>query len=307
LNRDRTRAAPIGIRARSGVVTGGACGVRVIGFDEPLVMGVVNVTPDSFSDGGQTFAAAAAIAHGQALWRAGAHVLDIGGEASNPRAQPVTTAVELARVLPVIEALATTTDAVISIDTTKAAVAQAAIAVGADLVNDISGGLFDPAILGIVDDAGVGYVCGHVRGATLAAVFAAEGPVAWTAVRDELAVRLAQLPASLVGRTLVDPGLGFGKGGDESNLILVARAGDLAHALGRPILIGASRKRFVRRLLSSDPTPDALDDASVGVSLAAIAAGAHVVRVHDVRRMGAALAGFCGVTRSFVASAPSSV
>lgn len=293
---------PFAIRAR-----GNPCGVRVIDFGEVVVMGVVNVTPDSFSDGGRLADAAAAIAHGQQLWQAGAHILDVGGEATNPRATPVSAAVELARVLPVIRGLAETTDALISIDTTKAEVARAAIAAGADLVNDVSGGLFDPEILAVAADAGVGYVCGHLRGTSLAEVFAAERGdprrLGWREVADELAARLAAMPDALRRRTVVDPGLGFGKGAaPAANLALLAHAGDLGAALGRPVLVGPSRKRFLAALLGPAPGPGALDDATVGACLAAIARGAHAVRVHDVARLCAALRGFDAVARSFVAS-----
>ncbi|MBK9029785.1 MAG: dihydropteroate synthase [Myxococcales bacterium] len=289
---------PFAIRAR-----GNPCGARTIALDEPLIMGVVNVTPDSFSDGGQLADAAAAIAHGQALWHAGADILDVGGEATNWRAQPVTAAVELARVVPVLMGLAATTGALLSIDTTKAEVARAAIAAGADLVNDVSGGLFDPDIVTVADDAGVGYVLGHLRGRTLAEVFAAEAPAAWTEVRDELGARLAALPASLARRTMVDPGIGVGKGADAAtNLALLARAGDLAAALGRPIVVGPSRKRFLARVLGEASLPTepaarqaALDDATIGACLAAVAAGAHVVRVHAVGRVRAALTAFRAV------------
>ena len=242
---------PFAIRAR-----GNPCAARLVPLaapgssSAPLVMGVVNVTPDSFSDGGQLADAAAAIAHGQALWAAGADLLDVGGEATNPRAAPVSAEVELARVLPVIAGLAATTGALISVDTTKAAVARAAIAAGADLVNDVSGGLFDPDIVAVTDDAGVGYVLGHLRGRSLAEVFAAEAPLPWTAVRDDLGERVSRLPASLVNRTFIDPGLGFGKGSDPAgNLALLTHAGALAAAVGRPILVGPSRKRFLARLL----------------------------------------------------------
>lgn len=304
---------PFAIRAR-----GNPCAARLVPLEPPaapLVMGVVNVTPDSFSDGGQLADAAAAIAHGQALWAAGADILDVGGEATNPRAAPVAAEVELARVLPVIAGLAATTGALISVDTTKAAVARAAIAAGADLVNDVSGGLFDPDIVAVADDAGVGYVLGHLRGRTLAEVFAAEAPLPWTAVRDDLGERVSRLPASLVNRTLVDPGLGVGKGSDPAgNLALLTHAGDLAVALGRPILVGPSRKRFLARLLGlAAPPPDrpadraahraALDAATVGACLAAVAAGAHALRVHDVARLRAALTIFVAAAPSFVASA----
>jgi dihydropteroate synthase len=292
----------MGIRPR-----GNPCGVTILDWQEPLIMGVVNVTPDSFSDGGRLASVEAAVAHGIALRAAGAHLLDIGGEATNPRAQPVPAEVEAARVLPVIAALAARTDALLSIDTTKAAVARAAIAAGAELVNDVAGGLFDPAILEVADQAGVGYVCGHLRGRSIAEVFAGEvaagsGPIGWREVADELAARLAAMPAALRGRTVVDPGLGFGKGGDpRANLGLLAHAGELAAATGRPVLVGPSRKRFLARILgtaAATPTaePAALDAATVGACLAAIAAGAHVVRVHDVAAMRAALTAFTAVT-----------
>jgi dihydropteroate synthase len=298
----RAPPPPMGIRAR-----GNPCGVTVLDWREPLVMGVVNVTPDSFSDGGRLSSAEAAIAHGVALRAAGAHVLDVGGEATNPRAQPVSAEVEAARVVPVIAGLVARTDALISIDTTKAAVARVAIAAGADLVNDVAGGLFDPDILAVADDAGVGYVCGHLRGRSLAEVFAAEAgagggaPIGWREVAAELAERLAAMPASLRGRTIVDPGLGFGKGGDPAaNLGLLAHAGELAAALGRPVLVGPSRKRFLARILGAeaarpDADPARLDAATVGACLAAIGAGAHVVRVHAVASMVAALAAYRAV------------
>lgn len=299
---------PFAIRAR-----GNPCAARLVPLapGAPLVMGVVNVTPDSFSDGGQLADAAAAIAHGQALWAAGADLLDVGGEATNPRAAPVSAEVELARVLPVIAGLAATTGALISVDTTKAAVARAAIAAGADLVNDVSGGLFDPDIIAVADDAGVGYVLGHLRGRSLAEVFAAEAPLPWTAVRDDLGERVSRLPASLVNRTFIDPGLGVGKGSDPAgNLALLTHAGDLAAALGRPILVGPSRKRFLARLIGlaappADPVAHraALDAATVGACLAAVAAGAHALRVHDVARLRAALTIFVAAAPSFVASA----
>ncbi|HVV87659.1 MAG TPA: dihydropteroate synthase [Kofleriaceae bacterium] len=307
---------PMGIRPR-----GNPCGVTVLDWAEPLIMGVVNVTPDSFSDGGRLASAEAAIAHGVALRAAGAHILDVGGEATNPRARPVPAEVELARVLPVLEGLAARTDALLSIDTTKAEVARAAIAAGADLVNDISGGAFDPAIVEVADQAGVGYVCGHLRGTSLAEVFAAEGhaagggpaaPIGWREVADELAARLASMPEALRGRTIVDPGLGFGKGGDPANLALCAHAGDLAAALGRPVLVGPSRKRFLARLLGAAASADAdadavralLDAATVGACLAAVSAGAHIVRVHEVTRLRAALVAFRAVTAASPPAGP---
>lgn len=242
----------------------------------PLVMGVVNVTPNSFTDGDPD--PEAAIAHGLELARAGADIVDVGGEATNPKAQPVTADEELRRVLPVIRALAPVVP--VSIDTTKAVVASAAREAGATIVNDVSGGLFDPAIFDAIGDAT--YIAGHLRGRSLAEVFAAEAPPDWQVVRNELAERIS----NVAGRIWVDPGIGFGKGADpETNADLVRHAGDIQAALGKPIVIGASRKRFLRRLAGLDvqaPDPSALDAVSVLASLAAVRAGARVIRIHNV-------------------------
>jgi dihydropteroate synthase len=272
-------------------------GARVFAWDRVLIMGVVNVTPDSFSDGGRYLDAAAAIAHGLALRDAGADLLDVGGEATNPRAAPVSAEDELARVLPVIEGLAAA-GALVSVDTTKAVVARAACAAGAAVVNDVAGGRFDPDIGAAALEGGAAYVCGHLRGRSLAEVFAAEAPAGWREVADELAERLDALPAALRERTVVDPGLGFGKGADgRGNASLIAHAGDLARALGRPVLVGPSRKRFIGRLAGA-ADERALDAGSVGACLAAAAAGANIVRTHDVSLLRPALAVYTEITRA---------
>ena len=152
--------------------------------DVPLIMGVVNVTPDSFSDGGRLATTHDAIAYGLRLVREGADIVDVGGEATNPRAAAVSADVELARAIPVVDALVRA-GATVSIDTTKAVVARAAIAAGATIVNDISGGRFDPEMGAVVDNPRVTYVVGHLRGDTLAAVFASEGTIAWQDVAGE--------------------------------------------------------------------------------------------------------------------------
>jgi dihydropteroate synthase len=258
-----------------------------------LVMGIVNVTPDSFSDGGRYLDAGAAVAHGLQLLRDGADLLDVGGEATSPRATPVTAQEELRRVLPVVEALVAA-GATVSIDTTKAVVARAAVAAGARIINDVSGGLFDPDMAGAIGDAT--YIAGHLRGRSIAEVFAAEAPGAqpldWRTVADELADRLAALPAAARDRAWVDPGLGFGKGADpDANLALIRHSGDLGARLDRPVVVGPSRKRFVRRAFGvRDDDIAALDAASVSASLAAVAAGANVVRVHNVALLRAAIA-----------------
>jgi dihydropteroate synthase len=266
-------------------------------------MGIVNVTPDSFSDGGRYADADAAVEHGLALLREGADILDVGGEATNPRATPVTADEELRRVLPVVERLAAA-GATVSIDTTKALVARAAVNAGATIVNDVSGGLFDPEMAGAIGNAT--YIAGHLRGRSIAEVFSVEaraesidsGPLRskaaldWRVVADELAERLVALPSAARERAWVDPGLGFGKGADpEVNLTLIRHCGDLGARLGRPVVIGASRKRFVRRAFGvQDGDLPALDAASVTATLDAIAAGANVVRVHNVALLRAGLA-----------------
>jgi dihydropteroate synthase len=285
-------------------------GARVLQLDRPLIMGVVNVTPDSFS-AGHTVDPEVAVAHGVALWRAGADLLDIGGEASNPRARAVSDDEELARVLPVLRGLAAAVDAPLSIDTTKARVAERAVAAGASVVNDVSGGRFDAAMLGLAAelarDRGVAYVAGHLRGGSLAEVFAREpapaappqqpttsaggDPLTAAAaqVLVELVAQVAAMPEVLRAQTVVDPGLGFGKGDGELNLELLRHGGQLAAATGRPVLLGPSRKRFLRRLLPT-PLDDAdLDAATVGACLAAVRGGAHVVRVHNVALLRPAL------------------
>jgi dihydropteroate synthase len=259
-------------------------------------MGVVNVTPDSFSDGGQFATTEAAIAHGQKLREEGADILDIGGEATNPRAEPVSTEVELERVIPVVSALARD-GAKVSVDTTKAAVARAAVNAGATIVNDVSAGLFDPEMARTMGDLvasrSVTYIAGHLRGKSLAEVFAAEGPIGWRRVAAELADRLAQLPPAVRDNSWIDPGIGFGKGSDpEGNLELLRHAGDIGREVGRPVVVGPSRKRFLRRLLGPGLDSDALavDIASIAACLGAVRGGALVLRSHNVALLRAALA-----------------
>lgn len=262
-----------------------------------LVMGVVNVTPNSFSDGGEYLDPERAVARGLELVGQGADLIDVGGEATNPRAEPVPVEDELARVLPVIRRLAEA-GVRVSIDTTKAAVARAAVEAGASIVNDVSGGLFDPqmpAALGALaaTRTDLTYIAGHLRGKTLAEVFAQEGAVGWRRVAAELADRLAALPELVRERAWIDPGLGVGKGSDpDGNLELIRHAGDIGKELGKPVVVGPSRKRFLRKLLPEGQQGDtlALDVASVAACLGAVRAGAFVVRAHNVALLRAALA-----------------
>jgi dihydropteroate synthase len=183
------------------------------------------------------------------------------------------------------------TGATLSIDTTKGEVARAAVAAGATIINDVSGGLFDPDMARAIADADVTYIVGHLRGRSLPEVFAAEGSVSWQTVADELAARLRELAPR---RAWLDPGIGFGKGADpEGNVALLRHAGDIASTIGRPIVVGPSRKRFLKRLLGVEhPTEDVLDAASVLASLASVRAGAHVVRVHNVALLRTALTAY---------------
>ena len=264
-----------------------------------LVMGVVNVTPDSFSDGGKYLQADEAVAHGMQLWRDGADILDVGGEATNPKALPISAEEEMRRVVPVIERLKKA-GARVSVDTTKAAVAREAVRAGAKIVNDVSGGLFDPEMARTIAALdGVTYIAGHLRGRTISEVFAREPvglqmlqkPITWREVAAELGERLAELPAEARQRTWVDPGVGFGKGADpEVNLSLLRDAGELSRAVGCPVVVGPSRKRFLKTLVGLEPDATTLDVASVAACLAAVRGGAQVLRVHNVALLRTALA-----------------
>lgn len=258
----------------------------------PYWMGVVNITPDSFSDGGRFSSLTAALAHAELLIEAGADVLDLGGEATNPRATPVSADVELSRILPVVRELCAWRRVPISVDTTKAAVARAAVEAGAEIINDISGGGFDPAMHGAVRSSGAYYIAGHLRGGSLAEVFASESCPSAAEVVGTWRERVGTLADQAPGRVWFDPGLGMGKGEDGwAHLALIREATACMVQAGLPVVIGASRKRFVRALLRDPawaqtpletPSEAELDAASASVQLEAIAAGAKVLRVHDV-------------------------
>jgi dihydropteroate synthase len=250
------------------------------------VFGVVNVTPDSFSDGGRYADPAGAVRHGLSLLTDGADVLDIGGESTRPGAARVSEAEEVDRVVPVVEALAAA-GAIVSVDTMRASVAKAALQAGAQLVNDVSGGLADPELLQVVADARVPYVLMHWRGHSETMQQQAVYRDVVTEVRDELEQRLDAVVAAGVQRDLVvlDPGLGFAKTA-EHNWQLLAGLPTLL-ALGQPLLVGASRKAFLGRLLGTDPDHarpvDQREDATTAVTALVAHAGAWAVRVHEAR------------------------
>nr|WP_106397133.1 dihydropteroate synthase [Actinocorallia populi] len=248
-------------------------------------MGVVNITPDSFSDGGEWFDQERAVKHGLELARDGADLIDVGGESTRPGAQRVSLAEELRRVVPVIEALSRE-GVPVSVDTMRAEVAEAAVRAGALLVNDVSGGLADPDMPQVVARARVPYVVMHWRGHSHDMQSRAVYRDVVTEVRDELLHRVEAVVAQGVDPSMIvlDPGLGFAKQ-PEHNWALLARLGELGTRF--PVLVGASRKRFLGRLLAApDGTPRPFaecDDATLAVSTLAAAAGAWCVRVHNVR------------------------
>jgi dihydropteroate synthase len=254
-----------------------------------LVMGVVNVTPDSFSDGGRWYGADAAIAHGLDLMAQGADIVDVGGESTRPGAQRISAAEELRRVGPVVTGLVQA-GVPVSIDTMRAPVAEFALAAGARLVNDVSGGLADPGMPALVAAAGVSYVVVHWRGHSRQMYTRAVYADVVAEVRDELARRVDAVIAAGVdpGHIVLDPGLGFGKRPEHNWPLLagLARVARLANGTF-PVLVGASRKRFLGNLLAGpDGTPrpfEACDGATVAVTALAAAAGAWCVRVHQVR------------------------
>jgi dihydropteroate synthase len=250
-------------------------------LDRCAVMGVVNVTPDSFSDGGAWATPEAAIAHGRELVAEGADLIDVGGESTRPGAARVDADEELRRVLPVVRVLAGE-GAVVSIDTMRSSVAAAAVEAGARLVNDVSGGRADPDMARVVADTGVAYVLMHSRGTSADMQSLAQYDDVVGTLAEELTAAVEKMLAAGVreDQIVLDPGLGFAKDADH-NLRLLAALPKLL-ALGRPVLVGASRKSFLGRLLGDRPVEDR-DDATQAVTAVVAWQGAWGVRVHRVR------------------------
>ncbi|EKX68706.1 dihydropteroate synthase [Streptomyces ipomoeae] len=255
-------------------------------WDRCAVMGVVNVTPDSFSDGGRWFDTAAAVKRGLDLVGEGADLVDVGGESTRPGATRVDEAEELKRVIPVVRGLASE-GVIVSVDTVRASVAERALAAGAVVVNDVSGGLADPAMIPVVADAGAPFVVMHWRGFMEGGNVKGMYEDVVAEVVDELHARVeAVLEGGVAAdRVIVDPGLGFSKDADH-DLALLAHL-DRLHGLGHPLLVAASRKRFLGRVLAGPegPPPPARerDAATAAVSALAAQQGAWAVRVHEVR------------------------
>ena len=260
---------------------------RVVTLDRPFVLGVVNVTPDSFSDGGRHATLDAAVQHAERLLDEGADGVDVGGESTRPHnAGPVPADEERARVVPVVRAVRERRPAaVISVDTVKAEVARAALDAGVDVVNDVSGLRLDDAMGRTVADARAGLVLMHSRGrvadmATYAHAAYGDDPVAEVAAELEAAIALSVAAGVDRDALVLDPGVGFAKTSAHS---LAALAGlPRLLQLGRPLLVGASRKRFVGEI-SGVAEPAARVHGSVGAHVAALALGARLFRVHDVR------------------------
>lgn len=253
-------------------------------LDRPVILGVLNLTPDSFSDGGRFLSPDAALAQADRLLADGAAILDLGGESTRPGTEPVSEAEELGRVVPVLQALVQRhPDAVISIDTVKSAVARAALDAGAAIVNDVSAFRLDPEMADVVAERGAGAVLMHSRGSvsTMARLDHADySPDVVTVVRDELRLALdrAQLAGVGVERLVIDPGFGFAKTA-EQNLLLTDRLAALL-SLGRPILVGPSRKRFLGSVTGRE-----LGERDVATAAACVVAferGARLFRVHNV-------------------------
>lgn len=262
-------------------------GTAVSTTELPLIMGIVNVTPDSFSDGGQLNSVENAVQYALLLETEGAHILDIGGESTRPSAEAVSLQEELDRTIPVIERLAQKTEIPISIDTTKAAVAKAAIEAGAAIINDISGLTFDPEMVDVAAATDAGVCVMHIKGTPQTMQ---DEPVYEDVVAEVckfLADRIAVLELAGVTREriCVDPGIGFGKTALH-NLELL-RSIDRLHELGCPVLIGHSRKRFLKHVLGRDVEERLA--GTIGVSIALAQRGVDVLRVHDVRAVSDAL------------------
>ncbi len=246
----------------------------------PRLMGIVNVTPDSFSDGGKFLDAGAAVSHGLELAAAGADWLDVGGESTRPGSVPVDVDEESRRVIPVVERLASQTTIPVSIDTTKAVVARRALEAGASIVNDISGLTFDPEMVGVCSDTGAGIVCMHIAGTPQTMQDDPRYDDVVNEICDHLHHRLDDLRTAGIAdeRVVLDPGIGFGKTALH-NLEILSNVRRLRE-LGRPVLIGHSRKRFLKAVLGR-PVEER-NHGTLGVALALAMQGADILRVHDV-------------------------
>jgi len=250
--------------------------------ERTAVMGILNITPDSFSDGGKYFDREAAIARAKQIEEEGADIIDVGGESTRPGSEEIPEEEELRRVLPVIEALAPVIKIPISIDTYRSDVARRAIEAGAQIVNDISGFRFDAGMASVVNDGRAGVVLMHSRGSrdSLHTQSRMVDPLREVAEGLSAAVVEARRAGISGDAVVIDPGIGFGKAADES--LRVLKSLNQFSKLGYPLLVGTSRKSFIRRI--SQGSAEALDWGTAATIVAAIMGGAHIVRVHDVQQ-----------------------
>jgi dihydropteroate synthase len=286
---DRLQAPPAGLPGLLDRVRRPRPPIAGVALDRPRIMGVVNVTPDSFSDGGRWLEPEAAIAHGLQLAAEGADILDIGGESTRPGAEPVGIEEELRRVIPVIAALAGQVRVPISIDTRNAEVMRRAADVGARIINDVAALGHDPNALRVAAETGLAVVLMHAQGDPRTMQLDPHYDNVVLDVCDWLEARVAACEAAGIAREriVVDPGIGFGKT-VEHNLALLGSL-SIFHGLGCPILLGASRKSFIGRLSGGAPADQRLP-GSVAAALLGVAQGAQVLRVHDVAATRQALA-----------------
>lgn len=262
-------------------------GSRILDFSErTYIMGVLNVTPDSFSDGGKFFSTERAVAHALQMIEDGADIIDIGGESTRPKGvygetAQISAEQELERVLPVIEYLAAKTETLLSIDTTKSAVAEVALSAGAQIVNDISGLRFDPQIAEVAAKHHAALIVMHIQGTPETMQINPQYNDVVAEVKAELEESLRSAESAGVENIFIDPGIGFGKN-LRHNLLLLKHLSEF-QSLKRPIVIGTSRKKFIGELLHAE-VDDRMEGTAASVS-AAILHGADIVRVHDVKTM----------------------
>lgn len=261
--------------------------------NRPLLMGILNVTPDSFSDGGRSFTPDLAVEHGLKLAESGADLLDLGAESTRPGAAPVPLDEELRRLMPVVEQLANRVQVPLSIDTYKAEVARQALAAGAKIVNDISGLQFDPEMAAVVAQTGAGIVCMHIQGTpqTMQIAPRYDNVVAEIVAYFRDRLRWMEQQGISSEQVVFDPGIGFGKSA-EHNLEILSHIADF-RAVGRPVLIGHSRKGFLKRILGRPV--DERQSGTLGVSIALAEQGVEILRVHDVAATRDALAAWKSV------------
>jgi len=260
-----------------------ARGRSIVLGERTIIMGILNVTPDSFSDGGRFFSRDAALEHALSMVETGADIIDIGGESTRPGSDPVPAEEEISRVLPVIEAIRKNSDVMISVDTYKSKTAEAALLAGADIINDISGFRFDAEMVHVASRFGAGVVTMHIKGTPKDMQLNPSYDDLIGEIKEYLASSVRLLEEAGVGRSqiVIDPGIGFGKTA-EDNLKIINRLGEFS-SLDLPILVGPSRKSFIGKIL--DLPVDRRIFGTAGAVAAAIMKGAHIVRVHDIREM----------------------